>query len=163
MIPSIKNIFSIFLFISFNLKNYKVKLFFIKEAPWSSDLTRGSLMLLHREFWVSIPGEAGLCKLNEKRLTRNLQHGARSTVKHEFYRAAQVMQSCVNLFTAGRIIGCRIVYNIFHNYLALKKNYSLSNFRTVRNKNFYYFVPLASFLFISIIFLVVTKAKVFMN
>ena len=37
--------------------------------------------------------------------------GARNTVKHGSDRAAQVMQSGVNLHKAGRIVGCRIVIN----------------------------------------------------
>ena len=30
---------------------------------WSSGLTNGSLMLLHQEVWVSIPGEGGIMRI----------------------------------------------------------------------------------------------------
>ncbi|KAL0723208.1 hypothetical protein Bca4012_037807 [Brassica carinata] len=53
-------------------------------------------MLLHQEVWVSIPEE---CRI----IRRDLQHDARSTIKRGSHRAAQVMQSGVNLHTAGRI------------------------------------------------------------
>ncbi|WZZ25649.1 hypothetical protein YC2023_009050 [Brassica napus] len=48
----------------------------------------------------------------EKKLTRDLQHGARSTVKRGSHRAAQMMQSGVNPHTAGRIVGCKINHRI---------------------------------------------------
>ncbi|WZZ35494.1 hypothetical protein YC2023_018895 [Brassica napus] len=41
-------------------------------------------------------------------LTRDLQHGTRSTVKRGSHRTAQVMQSGVNPHTASRIVGYRI-------------------------------------------------------
>ena len=37
------------------------------EAPWSGGLTKGSLMLLHREIWVSIAGEGGIMRIKEKK------------------------------------------------------------------------------------------------
>ena len=55
-----------------------------------------------------------LCELKEKRRTRDLQHSARSTVEHGSHRAVQVMQSDVNLHTAGKIVGCKIVCTISH-------------------------------------------------
>ena len=58
------------------------------------------------------PEKAELCKLKEEPLIRDLQHGARSTVKGGSDRTAQVMQSDVNLHNAGRIVDCRIVCNI---------------------------------------------------
>ena len=48
------------------------------------------------------------------RIIRDLQHDARSTVKHGSYRTAQVMQSDMNSHMVGKIVGCRIVCNIFH-------------------------------------------------
>ena len=41
------------------------------------------------EVWVSIPGEGELCRKLEKILTRDLQHGARSTVKNGTHRATR--------------------------------------------------------------------------
>ena len=55
-----------------------------------------------------------LCELKEKKLTRYLQHDTNSTVKHEFHRPAHVMQLCVNIHMTYRIVGCRIICNIFH-------------------------------------------------
>ncbi|WZZ66418.1 hypothetical protein YC2023_077788 [Brassica napus] len=57
------------------------------------------------------PEKAQLCELKEKRLTRDLQHGARNTVKHGSHRAALVMQSGVNSHTAGRIVDCNISHS----------------------------------------------------
>ncbi|WZZ44107.1 hypothetical protein YC2023_040366 [Brassica napus] len=54
------------------------------------------------------PEKAELCELKEKKLTRDLQHGARSTVKRGSDRAAQVVQLGVNPHTADRIVGRRI-------------------------------------------------------
>lgn len=54
--------------------------------------------------------KAELCELKEKILTKYLQHGARNTVKRGFHKAAQVIQSSMNL----RIVGYKIVCNIFH-------------------------------------------------
>ena len=79
------------------------------KPPWSSGLTKSSLMLLHQEVLVSTPEKAEFCKLREKRLTRDLQHGARSTVKRRSHKTAQMMQSGVNPHTTGRIVNCRIV------------------------------------------------------
>ncbi|WZY72735.1 hypothetical protein YC2023_004975 [Brassica napus] len=50
-----------------------------RTPPWFSGLTKGSLILLHHEVWVSIHGRAELCELMDKRFTRDLQQGARST------------------------------------------------------------------------------------
>ena len=49
----------------------------------------------------------------EKRLTKDLQQGAMNTVKHGSGSTAQMMQLCANPHKTGRIVGCRIVYNIF--------------------------------------------------
>ena len=78
------------------------------------------------------PEKTELYELKEKKLTRDLQHGARNTVKRGSDRAAHVMQSYVNSHTAGRIVGCRIVCNIFHSCNSiiielLKKNITLTS------------------------------------
>ena len=44
---------------------------------------------LHEEVWVSILGEYKLCRKLEKMFTRDLQHGARSTVRNRSHRATQ--------------------------------------------------------------------------
>ncbi|KAL0674608.1 hypothetical protein Bca4012_002589 [Brassica carinata] len=46
-------------------------------------------MLLHYEVRVSIPGECELYRILEKMLTRDLPHGARSTIKNGSHRTAQ--------------------------------------------------------------------------
>lgn len=51
-----------------------------------------------------------LCELMEKQLIRDLQHDARSTVKSGSNRAAQLIQSDVNLHKTDKIVGCKIVY-----------------------------------------------------
>ncbi|KAL0729357.1 hypothetical protein Bca4012_025450 [Brassica carinata] len=51
------------------------------------------------------PEKAELCELREKRLSRDMQHDARSTVKQGSHWAAQVMQSGVNPHTAGWKVG----------------------------------------------------------
>ncbi|KAL0657238.1 hypothetical protein Bca4012_077823 [Brassica carinata] len=45
-------------------------------------------MFLYQEVWVSIPREVDLCIILEKKLTRDLWHGARSTVNNRSHRAA---------------------------------------------------------------------------
>lgn len=55
-------------------------------------------------------------RIKKKRFTRDLQHGTKNTVKRGFHRAVQVMQSDVNPYTAGRIAGYKIVFNISHSY-----------------------------------------------
>ena len=33
------------------------------KPPWSSGLTKDSLMLLHQEVWISIPGECRIMRI----------------------------------------------------------------------------------------------------
>lgn len=49
----------------------------------------------------------------KKRLTRDLHHGTKSTVKRGSHKTTQVMQSCVNPYKTGKIVGCKIVYSIY--------------------------------------------------
>ena len=34
---------------------------------------------MYQEVWVTIPKEGGIMRINEKKITRDLQHGTRST------------------------------------------------------------------------------------
>lgn len=62
-----------------------------------------------------ISENAKFCELREKKLTRDLQYGARNIGKHGSHMAAQMIQSVVNSHTADRIVDCKIVCNIFRN------------------------------------------------
>lgn len=53
----------------------------------------------------------------EKRLIRDLQQGISSTVKRGSDRAVQVIQLDVNPHKPGRIVRCRIVCNIFSEFV----------------------------------------------
>ena len=78
------------------------------KSPWFSGLTKDSLILLHQEVWISIHGKDELCRILEKKFTRDLRHGARNIVKNGSHRTAQVMQSDENPYNAVRIVGCSI-------------------------------------------------------
>ena len=54
-----------------------------------------------------------ICELIEKHRTRELQYSAKSIVKDGSDMTAQMMQSDMNLYKTYRIVGCKIVCNIF--------------------------------------------------
>ena len=87
----------------------------LKASTLRSEFKSKTTKFLQEEVCVSIPGEDELCRKLEKMLTRDLQHGAKSTVRIESHRAGllRVIQSCVNPHKACRVFGYNIVYVMF--------------------------------------------------
>ena len=65
---------------------------------------------LHQEIWISIHREDELYSKIGKNIYKNLQYGARCTVRIGSHRTGQSVQSDMNLHKAGKLVGCNIVY-----------------------------------------------------